>query len=335
MLLAAPLALIPSPTVAAIHLGPIKIQIYAICILAGVVLAIWLSGKRLVARGGAPGQILDLAVWAVPFGLIGGRLYHIFTTPEPYFGKNGHLIDIFKVWNGGLGIWGAIALGAVGAYIGARQAGLRMSVVADSMAPGIIFAQGIGRIGNYFNNELYGAMTNVPWKLEIYEYDFTEGRAITDAAGNPIVKGYFQPTFLYELIWNVAVGFVLLWADKKFKLGRGRVFALYVALYCLGRFFVEQMRTDTAEIVLGQRLNVWTAILVGLAGLVMFFVRKGPRETSAYVDGREPIEDVADGESSEPTTEGEAIEGAGASERVERSRPRRHPDDEADGNSSH
>ncbi len=302
--LATSLASIPSPTVGAIHLGPVKIQMYAICILTGVIFAIWLSGKRLVARGGAPGEILDLAVWAVPFGLIGGRLYHIFTTPEPYFGKDGHLIDIFKVWNGGLGIWGAIALGAVGAYIGARKAKLRMSVVADAMAPGIIIAQGIGRVGNYFNNELYGGPTSLPWKLEIYDYDLTKGEAIRDAAGNPVVKGYYQPTFLYELIWDVAIGCVLLWVDKKYKLGRGRVFALYVALYCLGRLGVEKLRTDEAEIILGQRLNVWTALIVGLAGLVMFFVRKGPRETSAYVDGRAPVAlsagAVTDGSDTEP-----------------------------------
>ncbi|MEO6956609.1 MAG: prolipoprotein diacylglyceryl transferase [Antricoccus sp.] len=297
------LAAIDSPTFGAIHLGPLTIHMYALCILTGVVVAIWISGRRLVARGGAEGDILDLAIWAVPFGLVGGRLYSVFTTPEPYFGKNGHLINILRIWDGGLGIWGAVALGAVGVYIAAQRKGLRMSVIADAMAPGLIIAQGIGRVGNFFNNELYGGPTTLPWGLRVWQYNLGTGRAITTAGGQPIpVDGVgsqvlYHPTFLYELIWDVAIGIALILIDRRFKLGRGRVFALYVFLYCVGRLFVERLRIDHAEIILGQRLNVWTAILVGLGGLIMFFIRKGPRESSAYVDGREPA--IINSESSE------------------------------------
>lgn len=300
------LAAIDSPRVGAFFIGPLPIHFYALCILTGIFVGLWLSGRRMVARGGGEGDILDIAIWAVPFGLVGGRLYSVFTTPEPYFGKDGHLINILRIWDGGLGIWGAIALGAVGAYIAARRKGIRMTIIADVMAPGIVIAQGIGRVGNFFNNELYGGPTTLPWGLRVWQYNLSTGRAATSADGQPIpVDGIgshvlYQPTFLYELIWDVAVGFALLVIDRRFKLGRGRVFALYVFLYCVGRFFVERMRIDNAEIILGQRLNVWTAIVVGLGGLIVFFIRKGPRETSAYVDGREPA--VPSSEVSEPTS---------------------------------
>lgn len=279
------LAVIPSPTVGALQIGPISLRAYAVCIIIGIIIAVWLGNRRIVERGGQSGQIVDIAVWAVPFGIIGGRIYHVLTTPEPYFGPNGHLIDALKIWNGGLGIWGAIALGYLGAYIGARKAGFRIGALADALAPGLALAQAAGRVGNYFNNELYGGPTDLPWRLRIYEWNLTEGKAVTDAAGNPVVKGYFQPTFLYELIWNVIVAGLVIWLDRKLRLGHGRAFALYVALYCVGRFGVEKLRTDEAEIILGQRLNVWTSIIIGLVALAYFFLQKGGRELSIYRAG--------------------------------------------------
>lgn len=260
-------ASIPSPTVGVFHLGPLPIRMYAMCILAGIVLAIWLTSRRLAQRGYDPERTLDVAAYAVIAGIIGGRLYHVITTPEPYWGKDGNPIDALKIWNGGLGIWGAVALGALGAWLGCRRHGVRFLDFADAAVPGVAFAQAIGRLGNWFNNELYGARTDQPWGLVIHEWDHAAGRAVTDSAGNPVVLGTFQPTFLYELVFCVILGVVLLALDRRLRLAPGQVFGMYVAGYPLGRIVVERMRTDEAELILGQRLNVWTSILVFLLGV--------------------------------------------------------------------
>lgn len=153
------LATIPSPTQAVWHLGPIPVRLYAICIIAGILVAVWLTERRWVQRGGEPGAVMDIAIWAVPFGIIGGRLYHVVTSWQPYFGPNGNPLHALYIWEGGMGVWGAIALGALGAWIGARRAGVRLPPMADAAAPGIALAQGIGRLGNWFNNEVYGRPT--------------------------------------------------------------------------------------------------------------------------------------------------------------------------------
>ncbi|WP_106848157.1 prolipoprotein diacylglyceryl transferase [Blastococcus sp. Marseille-P5729] len=288
------LATIPSPTQNQIEIFGVPLRAYALCILAGIIVAIWLSGRRWVARGGKQGEILDLALWAVPFGIIGGRLYHVISTPQPYFGEGGDPIKALYIWEGGLGIWGAIALGAVGAFIAAKRQGLRMSSVADTVAPGIVLAQGVGRLGNWFNNELYGGPDDGPLGLKIHDLD-ANGVARTDpSTGDPLVVGTFQPTFLYELVWCIIVGLALLWIDRRFRIGRGRLFAMYVALYCLGRFFIEQMRTDFAVHVLGLRINVWTALLVGLGAVAYLIIVKGGREPTPYTDDRPAFVD-ADG----------------------------------------
>lgn len=209
-------------------------------------------------------------MWAVPFGIVGGRLYHLITTPQPYFAAGGHPMDAFKVWEGGLGIWGAVALGALGAYIGCRRHGLSFLDFCDSAAPGVLFAQAIGRFGNYFNNEIHGAPTDLPWGLRVYQWDQAAGHAVRDAQGNPIVLGVFHPTFLYEAIYCVILGFVLIWLDRRFDLRRGQVFALYIAGYPLGRVFIELMRTDDANHILGLRVNVWVSVLVFLFGVALF-----------------------------------------------------------------
>jgi prolipoprotein diacylglyceryl transferase len=288
------LATIPSPTRNQIDIFGLPLRAYALCILAGIVVAIWLSSRRWLARGGKQGEILDLALWAVPFGIIGGRLYHVVSSPAAYFGENGDPVKALYIWEGGLGIWGAIAFGALGAWIAARRNGMRMTSIADTLAPGLIFAQAIGRLGNWFNNELYGGESDGPLALEIHHLD-ASGNAITDDSGNAVVIGTFQPTFLYEMVWNLLVGAVLLWLDKKFKMGRGRVFAAYVGLYCFGRFFIEQMRTDPAELILGQRINVWTALIVGLGAAAYLILVKGTREATPYTDDRAAFVD-AEGE---------------------------------------
>ena len=272
-----PLADLPSPTQGVWELGPLPVRAYALCIIAGIVLACVIAERRWVARGGAPGDALDIAVWAVPFGIIGGRLYHVVSSPRAYFGENGDPLQAFAIWEGGLGIWGAIALGGVGAWIACRRRGIPLPAFADAAAPGILVAQAVGRLGNWFNNELYGGPTDLPWRLRIHEW--SGGRAVTGADGEPVVLGYFHPTFLYELLWNLAAAAVVVWADRRFRLGHGRAFALYVALYCAGRLWIELLRTDPAETLVGVRLNVFTAVGVGLLAVAYLVRQRGrPRE---------------------------------------------------------
>lgn len=266
------LAFIPSPAQGVWNLGPIPVRAYALLIVVGIIIAVWFGGKRYVARGGRPGTITDIAIWAVPFGIVGGRLYHVVSDNQLYFGPDGKgLAAAFRIWDGGLGIWGAVALGALGAWIGARRAGVALPPVADAIAPAIALAQAIGRLGNYFNQELFGKPTTVPWALEI------------DPVHRP--AGYeqfatFQPTFLYESLWLLGMVVVLIWADRRFRMGHGRVFALYVMLYCIGRFWIEGLRIDDANVLFGLRLNEWTSILVGLGALIYLIVsarlRPGP-----------------------------------------------------------
>lgn len=269
---------IPSPDQGVWNLGPLPIRAYAMFIILGIVVAVWLGNRRYVARGGQPGTITDLAIWAVPFGIVGGRLYHVITDNQLYFGPGGSgFSGAIRVWDGGLGIWGAVALGALGAWIGARRKGVALLPVADAVAPGIALAQAIGRLGNYFNQELFGSPTTLPWGLEI------------DLAHRP--AGYeqyatFHPTFLYEALWLVGVALVLIWADKRFNLGHGRVFALYIVLYCVGRTWIELLRIDSANHILGLRLNVWTAVIVGIGGLVWFVL------SARLKPGREALVDT-------------------------------------------
>ena len=272
------LASIPSPTQGVWFVGPIPLRGYAVCIIAGIILAVWIGNKRWVARGGEPGAVLDISMWAVPFGILGGRIYHVISSPGPYFGENGNLLDAFKIWEGGLGIWGAIALGGVGAWIGCRRKGVPLTAFADAVAPGIAVAQAVGRLGNWFNNELYGAALDAPWALTVYRWDAGLGQAIRDSTGEPLVLGTFHPTFLYELLWNLGVAALVIWADRRFNLSRGRAFALYVAAYCAGRVWIEALRIDPAETVLGLRLNVWTSILVFMGAVAWFVTHRGPRE---------------------------------------------------------
>lgn len=263
---------IPSPTQGVWHLGPVPLRAYALCILAGIMVAIWLGERRWVARGGRPGAVGDIAIWAVPMGVLGGRIYHVITSPDAYFGADGHLIDAVKIWEGGLGIWGAVTLGGVGAWIGCRRAGILLPPMADALAPGVVLAQAIGRWGNWFNNELYGGKTDLPWGLTIHQWDLSAGRAVLDPAGNPVVLGTFHPAFLYESLWDVGVFLLLLWVDRRYRIGHGRIFALYVLAYTLGRGWIEALRTDPASHVLGLRINLWTSLLVGVGALVYLLV---------------------------------------------------------------
>ncbi|MEV1330054.1 prolipoprotein diacylglyceryl transferase [Micromonospora costi] len=275
-----PQAALPSPTTAVWQLGPLPVRAYALCIIVGILVACVVTEYRLRRRGVAPGAVLDIAVWAVPAGIIGARIYHVITSPEKYFGTGGDPMKAFAIWEGGLGIWGAVAGGALGAWIAARQLGIPLTVVADALAPGLPLAQAIGRVGNWFNNELFGGRTTLPWGLEIHRMDpDNPGHALRDDTGQPILEpGLFHPTFAYEALWNIGVAVLVYLVDRKLRLGRGRAFALYVMGYTAGRFWIELMRTDEANTIIGVRLNVWTAALVFLGALIYFLRVRGPRE---------------------------------------------------------
>ena len=278
-------ASIPSPSVSEWHLGPFPIRAYALAILLGIVIAVWLTGKRMTDRGGNMDMVYDICLWAVPFGIVGGRLYHVISSPRAYFGEGGNPIKALYIWEGGLGIWGAIALGAVGAWIGCRRAGVKFSTFADAAAPGILIAQAIGRLGNWFNQELFGAPTTLPWGLEIDD-------AHLPAGFEP--GTLFHPTFLYEMLWCLAAAALLLMIDRKFKLLPGQLFFLYIAVYTLGRVWIEMLRIDDAEMVLGLRLNVWTSVLV-LVGGTLGFVLAGRRTPTDSKDlAKEDADELED-----------------------------------------
>jgi prolipoprotein diacylglyceryl transferase len=267
------LASIPSPDQGTWQIGFFELRAYALCIIAGVLVAVWIGDRRWVARGGEKGTVADVAVWAVPFGLVGARLYHVITDYQLYFGPDRNPVEALYVWRGGLGIWGAISLGALGAYIGCRRKGIPFLAFGDALVPGIAVAQGIGRFGNWFNQELFGRPTDLPWGLQIDPEFRPPGFA--DVAT-------FHPTFLYEALWNFGVAVLLIWADRRFRLGHGRVIALYVMAYTAGRGWIEMLRIDEANTVLGLRLNVWTSVVLFLAALAFFVwsARRRPgRET--------------------------------------------------------
>lgn len=275
---------IPSPSDGVWNLGPLPLRGYALAIILGIVAAIWLSERRWQARGGRAGEIQDLAIWAVPFGLVGARLYHVATDSGRYFGEGGSPIEALYLWRGGLGVWGAIAMGALGVYIGARRKGISMRPLADVCAPGLLLAQAVGRWGNWFNQELYGRPTDLPWGLEIDPQHRVPG--YEDVAT-------FHPTFLYECLWNLGGVALIIWAERRFKLGYARVFALYVMVYTLGRGWIEYLRIDTVELddVGGLRFNVWTSIVLFLASaayLVWAGRRHPGRETDLYRPGSAP-----------------------------------------------
>ena len=270
---------IPSPSRGVWEVFGIPLRAYAFCIIAGIVVAMMIATRRWRARGGTADGLEATIVVAVPFGIIGARLYHVATDYELYFGPGRHPVDALKIWNGGLGIWGAVALGALGAYLVARRRRIAFPALLDAIAPGLVVAQAIGRLGNWFNQELFGRPTTLPWGLEIAP------------AFRPI--GYtqyatFHPTFLYELVWDLLVAVVLVLADRRFRLGHGKVFALYVVLYTAGRFWIEALRIDRVNEIGGFRLNNYTSAIGFVLGLLWLLglIRHRPgRESVVEGDG--------------------------------------------------
>jgi prolipoprotein diacylglyceryl transferase len=283
----------PSPPQGVWHLGPLPIRAYALFIIIGIVVALLIGDRRWEARGGQRGVIYDIALWAVPFGLVGGRLYHLATDWRTYFGPGGAgLSAALRIWDGGLGIWGAVALGGVGAWIGCRRRGIPLPAFADAIAPGIILAQAIGRLGNYFNQELYGRETTLPWGLEIF-YRRDPAGYIDPHSLDGVSTGQLalvvQPTFLYELIWNVLVFVALIYLDRRFTLGHGRLFAIYVAAYCVGRFCVELLRDDTATHIAGIRINSFTSTFVFIGAVVYIILAPKGREDPESLRGTDYV----------------------------------------------
>ncbi len=285
---------IPSPSISSISLGPLEIRFYALAIVTGIIVAWWIGERRYTERGGPKEVSIDVAVWMVLFGIVGARIYHVITTPDPYFGPNGDILKAFRIWEGGLGIWGGIALGAVGGFIALHKQGLRFGPFADAIVPGVLIAQAIGRFGNYFNQELFGGPTDLPWALQIDDVNIPAGYAPGTT---------FHPTFLYEAIWVVAMAVLLVWMENHFRFRGGQTAVMYVILYTAGRVWIENLRIDDAQIIAGLRLNVWTSIIVFLVAVVVFislrsYVKSHPELGDIYLDGRDPYAQAVDAKTS-------------------------------------
>ena len=282
---------IPSPSQGVWYLGSLPLRAYGIIIAVGMVVGVWWTSRRYAARGGNPDTIFDVALWAIPLGVVGARLYHVVTSPEAYFGPGGDPWLALQIWRGGLGIWGGVAFGALGAFLAVKRAGVRFGPIADSLAPALLVAQAIGRWGNWFNQELFGAPTTLPWGLEI--------DAVHLPAGYP-VGTLFHPTFLYECLWNLAGAALIVALERRRRFAAGQLFGMYLMVYTAGRAWIEMLRIDDAHTIAGVRLNVWTSLAVFLLGVALFVLagRLGrPREVAG--DGAATDDDEHEGASPE------------------------------------
>ena len=279
-------ASIPSPPISSFTIGPLTVHFYALCILVGIAIAVWLTQRRLTAHGAEKGIVIDIALWAVPFGIVGGRFYHVVTHPNDYFYPGANLLKTLYVWEGGLAIFGGMIFGALGAYIACRRRGLRFFAFADALAPGLLFAQAFGRFGNYFNHELYGGPTTLPWGLQIEATNAAFPAGLS--AGT-----LFHPLFLYEMIWNIAGAFLIVYLERRLRLHSGETIALYFIWYGSGRAFLEWLRLDPTEFTfLGLKANIMTALLLAIGGIILLVVqlrRTLPYPASAYQPGRGPV----------------------------------------------
>lgn len=282
------LAFIPSPEQSEwVLFGVVPIRAYALCLIAGIVAACWITEVRLRNRGAAKWTVLDLAIWGVPFGIVGARIYHVITSPDNYFGADGEPLQALQIWEGGLGVPGAVAGGALGVWFACRQVGVPFSMVADSLAPGLPVAQAIGRLGNWFNQELFGRPTDLPWGLEITRAP----RDLQEIPAEYLGAAAYHPTFLYEALWNLGVAGLIWRLDKKFKFGAGRAFAVYVLLYGVGRFWIEGVRIDPAHMFMGLRVNEWVALAM-IVGAIIYLLRVSGRQTVLVPDAAGKLHQV-------------------------------------------
>ena len=309
-MLAGPLlAYLPSPPVNGISIGPIRLHIYGLLIACGAGAAVWLAQRRWEARGGARGTMAMLALWGVPAGLIGARAYSVVTSWQADTG--GRWWRAFEIWQGGLGIWGGVVVGVIFGLIGARRHHLDWRAALDCAAPGLALAQGIGRWGNYFNQELYGGPSKLPWAVKITHP--VHCSSVTHCTPYPAGITTFQPTFLYESIWDITCVFLLLWAERRLKIRKGYLFFVYAALYTAGRFWTEFLRVDEAHRYLGLRLNDWVSLAVFIASVAVLLTRGRARPDEATV-APAPLAEAEAGaeEEGEVGTTAEAGAGAGA-----------------------
>ena len=281
---------IPSPSQGTWYLWIIPIRAYALLIITGIFVGGYVADRRWIARGGQPGTVVDILMWAVPAGIIGARIYHVLSRLQDYVGPGQDPWDVLRIWEGGLAIFGGLIGGALGAWYAGRRRGVALPAFADALAPGIAIGQAFGRWGNYFNQELFGTPTALPWGLRIDPENRPEQYADAET---------FHPTFLYESLWSLGVAAVVIWADRRFRLGHGRAFALYLGLYATGRALLELLRTDAANLVLGIRVNQLTALLVVLGAVLYIAVstrRRPGRETLVQVppeSGRDDADPAA------------------------------------------
>jgi prolipoprotein diacylglyceryl transferase len=306
MLPATVLTSIPSPGWSYFDLGPFRIHAYALCILAGIIAATMWTSRRLTKRGGEPGVVLDIILWAVPLGIVAARLYHVFTHPGDYFYDGANPWRILFIWEGGNAIFGSLIGGAIGAWIGCRRTGIRFWSFADALAPAMLLAQAMGRLGNWFNHELFGLPTTLPWGLEIESTNPAYPVGLPDGT-------LFHPTFLYEIIWNVIGIAVILFLERRLTLRWGKAFAVYLVWYGLGRSFFESIRIDPSEMFFGIRTNVWAAFLaiaIGIAILIVQHRRHTGVELSPYRPGRDWVPADAEVDSDDIDSEDDGAHGS-------------------------
>ncbi len=292
-------ASIPSPSISYFDLGPVRIHIYALCIITGIILAVFMTNYRLTKRGAEPWVVIDIAILAVPLGIIGARIFHVLTHPGFYFGEGKNIWAVFYIWEGGIAIFGALLGGAVGAWLGCKWTGIRFWTFADALAPGLLLAQAAGRFGNWFNHELFGLPTDVPWGLEIDSSNPAFPPGLAEGT-------LFHPTFLYEVIWNTLGVLFLLWIGRRLQLQWGKLFAVYLIWYSAGRVVWESIRIDPSEIYFGLRTNVWAALASVALGVIILWVqtRRHPgREPSPYMPGRGIDDGQADVQSQDSTSD--------------------------------
>jgi prolipoprotein diacylglyceryl transferase len=257
------LASIPSPSSGTLDLGPFTIHLYGLTLLLAIVAATVITGRRWVARGGDWDLILRCAVWGVAFGIVGARIYHLITSwdevPDEWWGP-------FAIWKGGLGVWGGIGFGVFTGYVIAKRAGADWRLLADCLAPGLLVAQGIGRFGNWWNQELFGGPTGLPWGLEI---------GVANRPIDHLASETFHPTFLYEALWAFLGALVLVWLGRRFAIRPPGLFALYVAWYTFGRFWIELLRVDPAKELAGLRVNAWVSAVLFVVAVLWFLSSQG------------------------------------------------------------
>jgi phosphatidylglycerol---prolipoprotein diacylglyceryl transferase len=282
------------------HIGAFPLRAYALCIIAGIIVAMIIATRRWQARGGTADSMEMMVVVGVPFGIVGARLYHVITDYQLYFGPGRQPLNALKIWEGGLGVWGAIAFGVLGGYLVARRRRIAFPAVLDAIAPAILVAQAIGRLGNWFNQELFGRPTTLPWALEIAPQYRPPGFG---------QFATFHPTFLYEMLWDLAAAALLVWLDRRFRLGHGKVFALYVLLYTAGRFWIEALRIDTVNEIGGFRLNNYTSLIGFLIALIwlIWLIRNRPGREEVVEGIRLTVASAETDETTETATASGAI----------------------------